>query len=77
MSILAGMTIDDIPVVNLPESRPGRGDEVEIRDFTPNEEFDIQNVFEVPRSRQYSWPHWCSCSRRHRWSEVTPDDVYS
>ena len=47
MSTLAGMTIDDIPVVNLPESRPGRGDEVEVRDFTPNEEFDIQNVFEV------------------------------
>jgi len=41
----APTTLDDIPVVNLPESRPGRGDEVEIRDFDANEEFNIQDVF--------------------------------
>jgi hypothetical protein len=43
----APTTLDDIPVVNLPESRPGRGDEIELRDFNANEEFDILNVFEV------------------------------
>ena len=43
----APTTLDDIPVVTLPETRPGRGDEVELRDFNANEEFNIQDVFEI------------------------------
>ena len=40
----APTTLDDIPVVTLPRTRPDANDEVEVRDFLSNEEFDIQQV---------------------------------
>lgn len=40
----APTTLDDIPVVTLPRTRPDANDEIEVRDFLSNEEFDIQQV---------------------------------